>query len=128
MLSVVSQIIVLVLGLTILMASIWGFANPHNLMKSVTSVLDRKWGIYFGVIVRLVLGVALLIAAPNSLLPFVFRALGWITILAALALAIMGRKNARKLIAWFEQLSTPMIRLWLLFGMAFGGFLIYGNL
>ena len=97
-------------------------------IKSVASVLDEKWGIYFGVIVRLVLGAALIIAAPNSLFPFVFRVLGWIAILAALALIIIGRKNTRKLIAWFEQLSTPVIRLWLLFGMAFGGFLIYGNL
>lgn len=128
MLSDASQIIVLVLGLAVLVLSAWGIVNPDNLMKSVTSVLDQKWGLYFGIIVRLILGAALIIAAPNSSFPLVFGALGWVAILAALVLAVMGRRNIQKLIAWFEQLPTRMIRVWLLFGMAFGGFLIVGIL
>ena len=128
MLSSVSQSIVLVLGLAVVLLSVWGVIYPERLMKLVTSVLDNKWGIYFGVIVRLVLGAALIIAAPISLFPLVFRVLGWVTIAAALALPVMGRENIRRIIAWFEQLPASLTRLWLLFGMAFGGFLIYGNL
>ena len=128
MLATVSQKVVLVLGLAVLMLSAWGIFNPHNLLRLVRSVLDKKWGIYFGVAVRLVLGAALINAAANSLFPIVFLALGWIAILAALALIIMGEENIRKLVVWFAQLSTPVTRLWLLFGMAFGGFLVYGVL
>jgi hypothetical protein len=108
------------------MGSAWGVVTPDKLMKSVTLVLDQKWGIHFGVIVRLVLGAALIIAAPQSSFPSVFEVLGWIAILAALGLVVIGRNNIRKLISWFERLARPVIRLWLLFGMAFGGFLVYG--
>ena len=128
MLSAAAQIIVLTLGVCVVLLSAWGIVNPGNLMKLVSSVLDKKWGIHFGIIFRLVLGAALIIAAPSSMFPAFFQALGWITVFAALALAIMGRKRIRRIIAWFNQLSTPVVRLWLLFGVAFGGLLVYGNL
>jgi hypothetical protein len=83
---------------------------------------------YVGVIVRLVLGATLIVVAPNSLLPLVSQTLGWTAVFAALALAVMGRKPTRKLMVWFKQLAMPMIRLWLLFGMAFVGLLVYSNL
>ena len=127
MLVVVSQGIVVVLGCAVLVMSAWGIFAPDKLMTMVNSVLMENWGVPFGVIIRLILGAALLVAAPESLFPTVFYILGWVAIAAAVALIIMGQENVRKIISWFEKLAVPMIRLWLLFGMAFGGFLVYGN-
>ena len=96
-------------------------------MTFVTSAMDKSWGIYVAVIVRLVLGSALIIVAPASLFPIVFQVLGVIAIVAAIAVLLMGRERMRRFLAWFsERFSAPIIRLWLLFGMAFGGFLVYG--
>lgn len=128
MLSPVAHVIVLVLGLSIAALSAWGTVRPSRLMKLVSSVLDRNGGMLLGVMVRLVLGAALIVAAPISSFPRAFEILGWIVIIAALGLAIMGRRHIRRLIAWFDRLSAPMIRLWLLLGLAFGGFLVYGTL
>jgi hypothetical protein len=129
MLIFVSQIIVLALGVTIIMLAGWGMFVPGNLVTLVTSVMDQQWGIYFAVIVRLVLGAALIIAAPASPFPIVFQALGWIAIVAAVALALLGRERVRKfVVGWFRRFAAPTIRLWLVFGMAFGGVLIYGVL
>ncbi len=121
-----SQIVVLVLGITVCVLSAWGGYAPEKLVRLVTGVMDQEWGIYLAVIVRLLLGLALVIAAPYSRFPLVFQALGWIAIVAAVALAFMGRERLRRLVAWFERFSPAIIRLWLLFGVAFGGFLIYG--
>ena len=123
----VSQISLLVIGVTIIVLAGWGIFAPEKLMTFVTSTMDKSWGIYIAVIVRLVLGSALIIVAPASLFPIAFQALGVIAIVAAFALLLMGRERMRRFLAWFsERFSTPIIRLWLLFGVAFGGFLVYG--
>jgi len=125
----VSQIIVLVTGVTVIVLSGWGIFAPEKLMTLVTSAMDKYWGIYIAVIVRLILGSALIIVAPFSLFPTVFQVLGVIAIVAAMALVLMGRERIQRFIAWWsERLSAPIVRLWLLFGIAFGCFLVYGAL
>jgi len=129
MLIFVSQITVLVVGVTVIALAGWGIFAPEKLMTFVASAMDKYWGIYIAVIVRLVLGSALIIVAPASLFPIVFLALGVIAIVAAIALILVGRERIRRFIAWWtERFSAPIVRLWLLFGVAFGGFLVYGVL
>jgi len=125
----ISQIIVLALGVTISVLSVWGIFAPDKLMTLATSTMDRRSGIYIAVIVRLVLGAALIGVAPASSFPVVFQALGWIAIAVAVALVVAGREQIREFIGWWsERFSTPIIRLWLLFGLVFGAFLVYGVL
>ena len=129
MVVLVSQICLLVIGVTIIVLAGWGMFAPAKLMTFVTSEMDKSWGIYVAVIVRLVMGSALIIVAPASRFPIVFQALGVIAIVAAIALVLMGRERIRRLLAWFsERFSASIIRLWLLFGVAFGGLLVYGVL
>ena len=125
----ISQLTIFIIGVAVTLLAAWGLFVPAKLMTWVSTVMDNAWGIYVAVIVRLSLGIALIIAAPASPFPVVFQVLGAIAILAAVALALMGRGPVRKIIAWFsEQISAAVIRVWLLFGIAFGGFLIYGVL
>jgi hypothetical protein len=56
----------------------------------------------------------------------VFEILGWFAIVAAVVILFAGRDRLRRFVAWFEQSSPAMIRVWLLFGIAFGAFLVYG--
>ena len=125
----VSQIIVLVIGGIVIVGAGWGMFAPGKLMMFVTSAVDQHWGIYIAVTVRLALGLALITVAPASLFPVVFQVLGWIAIVAAVALAVAGRERVRRFIAWWsERFSESIIRMWLLFGIAFGAFLVYGVL
>ncbi len=126
MVAIGSQIIVLILGITVCVLAAWGVYAPEKLVKLVASAMNQEWGIYLAVLVRLLLGLALIIAAPDSRFPLIFQALGWIVIVAAAVLAFMGRERIRRLVAWFERFSPPIIRMWSLFGVAFGGFLIFG--
>ncbi len=126
MISLVSQSIVFLIGVLVCVLSLWGCFVPDKLTKLVMRVVDQEWGIYFAVVVRLLMGAALIVAAPVSRFPLIFEILGWIAIVAAVALIFIGRERMAALIAWFVRRSAWLIRLWLLFGMAFGGFLIYG--
>jgi hypothetical protein len=121
-----SQIIVLLLGTVVCGLSCWGMLVPDKLWKMVDGALSQGWGIYLAVIVRLILGGALLIVAPESRFPLVFEVLGWFAIVAAVAIVIMGRERLRRFVAWFKNTSTVALRVWLIFGAAFGLFLIYG--
>ena len=124
----VSQVIVLILGITVFGLSAWGIYSPDSLVKMVTRAMNQIYGMYIAVIVRLLLGVTLIIVAPVSRFPTVFNVLGWIAIIAAGGLILIGQENVGRFVAWFERFSKSIIRLWLLLGMAFAGFLIYGVL
>lgn len=126
MIAIGSELIIIALGISVCVLSAWGIYTPARLVKLVSGVMDHGSGIYFAVIVRLLLGLALIIVAPDSRFPLTFEVLGWIAIIAAVGLALMGRNRVRRFIGWFERFSLAIVRLWLLFGIAFGGFLIYG--
>ena len=122
----VSEYIIIVLGIFVCAFSAWGIYAPDRLLKLVSGAMSQNWGLYVAVIVRLALGLALIIAAPGSRFPLIFQVLGWLAIIAAVVLVAVGSRRIRILIAWFEGLSILVIRLWLLFGLVFGGFLFYG--
>ena len=128
MLIAASQIVVLALGVIVCALSAWGMYAPDKLRKLVNGAMEKDWGIYVAVVARLLLGAALIVVAPDSRFPIVFEILGWFAIVAAVIILFAGRDRLRRFVAWFEQSSQAMIRVWLLFGIAFGTFLIYGVL
>ena len=121
----ISQIVVLALGAIICALSLWGFIAPEKLWKMINGVMEKDWAIHIAVIMRLLLGAALIIAAPQSRFPVAMEVLGWIAIVAAIAILFMGRDRMKKFIAWFQRKTNTMVRVWLVFGIAFGAFLVY---
>lgn len=126
MFLIVSQLVVAILGIAICVLATWGLYAPKKLTQLVLKVVDQHFGLYFAVTVRLILGLSLIVASTASPFPRVFQVLGWIAIFAAAGLLWLGRRRMRKFVAVFERFSPLIIRLWLLFGIAFGAFLIYG--
>ena len=125
MIATISQIIILIFAVAIFVICVLSIYSPNKLIKVVKTAWDKDWGIYAGVIVRLFLGASLILAAAGTRFPVVFKILGEVSIVAALVLAIVGRDRISRLMAWFEHLPSAIIRLWLMFGLAFSGFLIY---
>ena len=103
-----------------------GFYTPRKLIILVREATEHDAGIYFAVLFRLVLGVALMVAASASRFPLAFLILGGLTIFAAVGLPFFGQARILGLIDWFERLPDALTRAWLLFGTGFGAFLIYG--
>lgn len=121
-----SQAFILVLAIVVCALCVWGIVRPSKLTGVVRDVMNNASGMYFAVIVRLLIGLALIIAVPSSRFPVIFELLGWVTIIAATVLPFIGRERILRLIAWFEAGSRIVVRAWLVFGIAFGGLLIYG--
>ena len=123
---VTAQIIVVLMGIVIVLLSLWGVASPVRLMRRVRSVMDESWGMPFAVVVRIILGISLLVAAPASKFVVLFKALGWLALIAAAALPLIGHERLVCVIDWFQGFPRPAIRLWLMFGVLFGAFVVYG--
>ena len=122
----ISQYTVYLFGVVIVALSVWGVVVPNRLIALVTGSMNRGAGLYVGIGSRVVLGVALIVAAPPAKFPTLFAVLGWISIAAAIALALFGRTRLRALLGWFERLPTTLVRLWLMVGVVLGAFLLYG--
>ncbi len=128
MLQISSQFVVILIGVIVAVLSAWGLAVPDRLIALVSSAMHERWGMLVAVIVRLLLGAALILAAPASRFPALFEILGWLAIVAAVVLLVMGRDRMRALIGWFAGMPSAAVRIWLAFGLAFGGCLVYGVL
>ncbi len=82
--------IVTVLGVAIVLIGVLGLAQPQRLIGLV-----QRWQsparFWFAVVIRVVLGAVLLAVAPDCRAPLVIRVVGVISIVAAVALVILGR-------------------------------------
>jgi uncharacterized membrane protein len=54
--------------------------------------------------------------------------IGWISILSAIIILFMGRERINNLMDWLEERPALLLRLWMVFGAAFGAWIIYGIL
>ena len=90
----ISQYTVYLFGVVIVALSVLGFVVPNRLIALVTGSMNRDSGLYVGIGSRVVLGVALIVAAPPARFPTLFAVLGWISIAAARVLALITGRQA----------------------------------
>jgi len=77
------------------------------------------------VALRLILGVILIIQSADSKYPFVIEIIGWLSIVAAVFLSVIGRNNFLKLMSWALSQVKTLGRVGGVIASAFGAFLIY---
>lgn len=123
MLAIISVFGVLIAGM-----SIWGLFRPQKVVALVRRVGLHDFGIIVAIGVRLLLGLALIVAAPSTPFPQIIFALGVIALLAAVVLVFMGQTRLSALINWFSSASTITLRTAFAFGAAFGGFLLFATI
>ena len=104
------------LSLVIRPEIVFGFMRSH-----ADKLILHIWA----VVVRLIVGVLLIYQSDVSKFPSVVEALGWIFVIVAFSLSVMGRRNFNRLISWALSLSDSFGRVSGVAGVAFGGFLVY---
>ena len=77
------------------------------------------------VAIRLVLGAFLIYQSDVSKYPLVIEIIGWLSIVAAICLAVIGRNNFIRLMAWALSLTKSLGRVGGIIAVAFGAFLVY---
>lgn len=97
--------------------------------ESIFGMMRRKTestGLHvLAVIIRIVIGVALIMCASESKYPTAILTLGWISIVAATVLGVMGRTNFKRVMLWALSLKPVFGRFGGFIAILFGCFLIY---
>ena len=118
-------VLIIIFGALTLLAGIVIVINPEVIFGFLRNNLDKLELHILAVVIRLFLGALLIYQSNISKFPFVIEVIGWLSIVAAIVLAVMGRRNFNRLMSWALSLSKPFGRVGGVFAAAFGAFLIY---
>ena len=118
-------VLIIIFGALNLMAGIVIVINPEVIFGFLRNNLDKLVLHILAVVIRLVLGALLIYQSNISKFPFVIEVIGWLSIVAAIFLAVMGRRKFNRLMSWALSLSKPFGRVGGALAVAFGAFLIY---
>ena len=117
--------IVILFGAATLVAGIIILINPETVFGLLRRKSESPGMHILAVVVRIILGVALLLCAAESKYPTTILIIGWISVLAAAVLGVMGRTNFKRLMSWALGLAPSFGRIGGLLAILFGGFLIH---
>ncbi len=118
-------VLIIIFGALTLLAGIVIVINPEVIFGFLRNNLGKLVLHILAVVVRLVIGALLIYQSSVSKFPFVIEIIGWLSIVAAIIMAVMGRRNFNRLMSWALSLSKPYGRVGGILAVAFGGFLIY---
>jgi hypothetical protein len=118
-------VLIIIFGALTLLAGIVIVINPELMFGFLRNNLDKLALYILAVVVRLVLGALLIYQSNISKFPLVIEVIGWLSIVAAIFIAVMGRRNFNRLMSWALSLSKPFGRVGGILAVAFGAFLIY---
>lgn len=117
--------IIILFGIATIVAGIIIVVNPATVFGLLRRKLESLGLHILAVVVRIILGAALIICAAESKYPTAILILGWISIVAAAVLGIIGRPNFKRLMSWALNVAPSFGRLGGLLAILFGGFLIH---
>jgi uncharacterized BrkB/YihY/UPF0761 family membrane protein len=117
--------VILMFGSATVVAGAVILVSPEAVFNILRDKLDSLGLHVLAVVVRLLIGFALITYADESRFPLTLQVLGWLSIAAAVALGVIGRNNFRKLMGWAVSLSSAYGQFGGLITLLFGGFLVY---
>jgi hypothetical protein len=118
-------VLIIIFGALTLLAGIVIVINPEVIFGFLRNHLDKLVLHIIAVAVRLVIGVLLIYQSNVSKFPCLIEIIGWLSIVAAIFLSVMGRYNFNRLMSWALSFLKPFGRVGGVFAAAFGSFLIY---
>ena len=121
------KLFVLSLGLIICAVCLYMMIRPRGLLWLVDRVFEGAW-IYLAGLARLLLGAALIAAAPHVAYPLVVELFGWLFALGGLLLVTVPAGVWQRLANWAVNLPSIGIRAGATLGIGMGGFFVYAAL
>ena len=118
-------VLIIIFGALTLLAGIVIIINPEVIFGFLRNNLDKLVLHILAVVIRLVIGALLIYQSNISKFPLVIEVIGWLSIVAAIFLSVMGRRNFNRLMSWALSFLKPFGRVGGVFAAAFGAFLIY---
>lgn len=118
--------IVLFFGAFLIVAGILLFIDENIVLGYIESNLASSWLYFFAIVMRIILGVALLKTASASRHPLVFLVIGGIALAAALIFLVIGHEHFQHMMATLVPYFENTGKWSGIVALAFGVFLIYG--
>ena len=118
-------ILIIIFSSLIFLAGVTIIINPEVVFGYLSNNSKKVELQILAVVVRLVLGALLISQADASKYPIVIEIIGWISIAAALFLAVIGRQKFIRFITLALKFVNPYGRIAGILTVAFGAFLIY---
>ena len=117
--------IIILFGAATLVAGIIIVINPESIFGLLRRKSDSLGMQILAVVMRIIIGAALILYAAESRYPTAILILGWVSIAAAVVLGAIGRTNFKRLMSWALGLVPTFGRTAGLIAVLFGAFLIY---
>ena len=118
-------LVIIIFGALTLLAGIVIVINPENIFGLLRKNIEKLELQILAVVVRLILGALLIYQSGASKFPLVIEIIGWLSIVAAIFFAVIGRNNFIRIISWALSLAKPFGRVGGVLAVCFGAFLIY---
>ena len=114
------------MALSLLVAALGaiGVVAPGEL-RGIARHFQTPSGLYAAAAFRVVLGGALVVAAPTSRLPRAIRTVGIVILVAGLITPFLGLDRFRGILEWLSAQGPTATRIWAGVALAFGCLLIY---
>jgi len=111
--------VAVVLSLLIACVGALGVASPERLLDLVRR-FQTPTGLWAAAAIRVVLGLALFLAAPASRAPETLRILGPAVVVIGLVTPLFGIERYRRLLDWWASRGAGFLRAWAAVALAFG--------
>lgn len=113
-----------VLGLFMVTLGLLAMASPA-LMLRFAGRFQTQAGLWAAMVIRLVMGVVLILAAPDSRVPQALRILGAIVFVSGVITPFIGVERVKRIIAWWTARPVIFQRGWASIALAFGAFIVW---
>ncbi|MES9993659.1 MAG: hypothetical protein ABW098_17050 [Candidatus Thiodiazotropha sp.] len=117
--------IIILFGLLILLTGVIILITPEVIIRPLRDYSDKLSLHIVAVAARLILGVLLVSESEASRYPILIEILGWLSIIAAVVLALIGRTNFKRLMTWALSLVDTYGRAGGVLASLFGVFIVY---
>ena len=119
--------IIMVFGAIIGLLCLYGLIFPKQLIGWVSDFWKNKASFILAIVIRRAVGGLLIVAASATKYESIFTVLGYLMILAAVMIAILGKTKISLMIVWVKTWPLLWVRAWLVFGLIFSALLITGT-
>ena len=119
------QISIILFGLLISAMAAALLAIPARLTAFMLRHSGDPWFHILAAAIRIVLGIVLILHAAETRFPTALTVLGWIALLAGVAIALIPPSRFRQLVAWLFDRLGRYVRIAAAAALAFGVFLVY---
>ncbi len=118
------DLVVKIAGIVIAAAGIVYLLKP-DVMKFLMEFFKQGKRIYFAGLLRLVLAVIFFLGARECDITWVIVVFGILFLIGGLLIFMLGSKNLKSMIEWYQKQSLLLLRVIALIALAVGAIIIY---